>query len=154
MNKWNEIRSFYRNNYDAIINEHPMLYGVDPYWWDGMVEMTPIERSMWSDIRCSGVVFYPQYPVLKYFVDFGNPLLKIAIECDGQYWHDKEKDSVRDAEMNSIGWTVYRFTGRDCLKTGIEFEDEHGRIIYQKSNVERLLAKIQRQVLSFYERTA
>lgn len=141
MNRWNLIRDFYRSNHDEIMNTHPALYGVDPYWWDGLIEMTPIERSTWCDIRSSGAVFYPQYPVLKYFVDFGNPILKIAIECDGKYFHDPVKDKKRDEELKNIGWTVYRFTGSDCLKAGQDIDDEDG-LRYEMTEIEKLLQTI------------
>lgn len=35
--------------------------------------MTPIERWLWADIRHADAVFYPQYPVGNFFVDFANP---------------------------------------------------------------------------------
>lgn len=142
MNNWNEIRRFYKRHHDDIMNANPLQYGVDPYWWESMVDMTPIERGIWCDIRTSATVFYPQYPVLNFFVDFANPQLKVAIECDGKQWHDPEKDAIRDAKLNKIGWTVYRFTGSDCKKTGKEVENEFGQIRYELSNIERLLADI------------
>ncbi len=79
---------------------------------------SPIEEATWHVIRgCGKVPMYPQYPVDKYFVDFGNPVTKIAIECDGKEWHkDKEKDEKRDKVLAEAGWIVYRISGRDCLR--------------------------------------
>jgi very-short-patch-repair endonuclease len=142
MNNWQAIRKFYKENAEEIMSTPEHLYGVDPYWWEDFIEMTPIEKSMWCDIRCSGVVMYPQLPVGKFFVDFGNPRLKIAIECDGKQWHDPKKDAERDAILKKLGWTIYRFTGSECIKTGNEFEDEIGRIYYKLSNVEKFLANL------------
>ena len=56
---------------------------------------------------------YPQFPVREYFVDFGDPVKKIAIEADGQRWHtDGEKDRERQTRIEQEGWFVYRIEGR------------------------------------------
>lgn len=80
---------------------------------------SPIEEQTWQAIRCFGKApFYPQYPVGRYFVDFGNPHIKVAIECDGAKWHqDKEKDKNRDLELKKMGWKVYRISGSDCVRS-------------------------------------
>lgn len=79
---------------------------------------THIEMDAWCDIRGFGQVpLYPQYPVGKYWVDFGNPFLKIALECDGEMFHqDKDRDSRRDKVLKAMGWDVFRVPGRDCKK--------------------------------------
>lgn len=117
---WNEIRTFYAKHNDAIMSERSDRYAIDPYELE--VEFTPIERAFWHDIRCKGIVMYPQYPVGRVFVDFANPVAKVAVECDGKQWHDAEKDAIRDAKLAKLGWTVYRITGSDCLKDYIETE--------------------------------
>jgi hypothetical protein len=45
------------------------------------------------------LVLYPQYPVGRYFVDFGNPVHKVAIECDGARWHSYRRDGARSGRM-------------------------------------------------------
>lgn len=119
---WNKIRKFYKDVNHQIMDEKANIYAVDPYGVD--VEMTPIERMMWSDIRSSGAVFYPQYPVAGVFVDFANPVAKVAIECDGKAFHDASKDKIRDEKLMNIGWTVYRISGADCIKDGVFTDDE------------------------------
>lgn len=91
--------------------------------WPSM--FSPIEMQTWMGLRGFGhCPMYPQYPVLKYFVDFGNPVAKIAIECDGKEWHtDKEKDKNRDAELYKIGWTTYRISGSDCFRIEEKYYD-------------------------------
>lgn len=90
----------------------------DPYCTgiDFMLTFTPIEFSTWHVLRGYGKApFYPQYPVDKYFLDFGNPIVKVGIECDGEEFHtDKEKDFARDTELYNLGWTIYRISGVDC----------------------------------------
>lgn len=86
---------------------------------------TPIEEQTWMAIRSFGKCpLYPQYPVRKYFVDFGNPIVKVAVECDGQLYHtDKEKDHQRDKALLEAGWIVYRIKGKDCFKPTDQFEE-------------------------------
>lgn len=86
----------------------------DPYRLHFTPNQSPIEEQMWASIRGCGLPFFPEFPVLNYFVDFGNPFLKIAIECDGKQWHDPEKDAARDARIIADGWTVYRAPGSEC----------------------------------------
>lgn len=86
----------------------------DPYLMDW--EFSPIEQMVWSDIRDISVPFYPQVPVLNYFIDFACPFLKIGIECDGKEWHDAERDTVRDKELAAAGWMIYRIAGHECVR--------------------------------------
>jgi very-short-patch-repair endonuclease len=90
-------------------------YGSDIHWKS---LFSPIEADTWQAIRCFGKVpLYPQYPVLNYFLDFGNPYLKIGIECDGKEFHlDKEKDMRRDTNLRKLGWRIYRVSGSDCVR--------------------------------------
>lgn len=75
---------------------------------------TPIEAAVWADIRSSGLPLWPQLPVGRFFVDFGNPVAKIALECDGKQWHDPAKDAMRDKELRGMGWIVFRSPGWRC----------------------------------------
>jgi very-short-patch-repair endonuclease len=47
-------------------------------------------------------------------IDFAYPEHKLAIECDSYAWHmDREsfeRDRIRDAELQGLGWTVLRLT--------------------------------------------
>ena len=129
---WNKIRKFYKDVNPQIMAEKANIYAVDPYGVD--VEMTPIERMMWGDIRSGGAVFYPQYPVAGVFVDFANPVAKVAIECNGKAFNDASRDKIRDEKLMNIGWTVYRISGSDCIKDGVFTDDEkyelsHGEIL-------------------------
>lgn len=116
MNDWNAIRAFYREADPEIMAAGSWEWGIDSYLWqNGMLSLTPIEQWLWHDIRAAGAVLYPQYPVGRFFVDFGNPVAKVAVECDGAAYHqDADKDARRDAELRRMGWSVYRITGRVC----------------------------------------
>jgi very-short-patch-repair endonuclease len=133
MNDFQGIKALYRAKDSDIRRVGANRYGADPYCWSGLVDMTPIEYAMWCDFRSLGIVMYPQYPVGKYFVDFGNPVAKVAIECDGAAYHtDKAADKSRHKKIESLGWNVYRFTGRECNEVTEEVygddETTYGRL--------------------------
>lgn len=128
---WNRIHEFYRRNTLAIYEAGPSMWGIDMYAWEyeAGVQLTPIERALWGDIRACAAVLYPQYPVGSRFVDFGNPVARVAIECDGAAFHvDAEADAARQAEIEAQGWIVYRFTGRECFFGDTEEETDFGTV--------------------------
>ena len=114
--RWQAIRRMYRwfqkrvEAGRANWMDHSDVYDIGD--WAGL--MTPIEAAAWCDIRELGVPLWPQLPVGRYFVDFGNPVRRVAVECDGAAWHDADKDAKRDAVLNDAGWRVIRIAGRDC----------------------------------------
>jgi very-short-patch-repair endonuclease len=127
---WAGIRSYYLKHELSITDAGANCWGLDPYQWEfeAKIRLTPIERWFWDDIRVEGVVMYPQYPIGRFFVDFANPVARIAIECDGAAWHqDAERDALRQESIEAMGWRVWRIAGAECLKD--ELLDEHGRVI-------------------------
>lgn len=128
MNKpnWDAIRDHYRYFGPRILAERKDEWAIDPYAWSPVLDLTPIEDWLWIHIRDSNAIFYPQYPVGRYFVDFANPKARVAIECDGAAFHqDKAKDQRRDDELAALGWKVYRVPGHICLRDN---DHETGRI--------------------------
>lgn len=130
--RFSRIREHYRTELPRMMAEYERTGRMhfDPYRLDFTADMTPIEASVWSDIRCAGLPFLPQIPALNYFIDFADPFQKIAIECDGKEWHDAEKDAKRDARLAEDGWTVYRIPGHKCkrllkLPTDLLADKEH-----------------------------
>ena len=116
------IKKHYETSKKEIFMYGKNEWGIDPYAWDELYTLSPIERALWHDIRSIDCVLYPQYPVGGYFVDFGNPVAKVAIECDGKAFHiDKVKESIRQQNIEALGWTVYRISGSDCIK---DFDEE------------------------------
>lgn len=83
---------------------------------DWLPLFTPIEMAAWSDIREKNIPLWPQLPVGRFFVDFGNPVVKIALECDGKEWHDERKDAERDRILGEMGWRVFRAEGWRCKR--------------------------------------
>lgn len=139
------IKAHYAKHAAAIEATPSTQWAIDPYAWEheARMRMTPIERGVWSDIRSNGMVFYPQYPVGRFFVDFANPRAKVAIECDGAAYHqDKAKDAKRQDEIEAMGWTVYRLTGKECMANTEQVEDENGALRWVVSASEKLLRGI------------
>lgn len=85
---------------------------------DWMSFMTQIEQYAYMSIKCRGLRgFYPQYPVLNYILDFGNPYIKVGIETDGKDYHDPQKDRIRDQELYSTTqWKIYRVSGKEAYR--------------------------------------
>jgi very-short-patch-repair endonuclease len=126
--RFERIAAHYASIEDDIRRTPANRWATDPYAWHAVVSMTPIEASLWSDIRIEGVVMYPQFPVGRFFVDYGNPVAKVAIECDGKQFHtDKAKDDARQREIEALGWTVYRLSGAACNTTDTyDMDDDSG----------------------------
>ena len=68
----------------------------------------------------------------RFNVDFYFPLQKIVIECDGDYWHNREdikaKDKIKNKVLQEQGYILYRFWEHDinessqkCIDQIIEF---------------------------------
>lgn len=123
--------AFYSRFARGIMSTPANEWSTDAYAWDfdGGIWLSPIERNLWEDIRTADLVLYPQWPVAGFFVDFGNPVARVAIECDGKAFHDAARDIPRQRAIEANGWTVYRFPGWMCNQQNIvEHEDPFGRI--------------------------
>lgn len=139
INDWNAIRDHYVEHGPEILAYRRDEWAVDPYEWDmgkGIIQMTPIEYNFWSDARDVGAILYPQWPACGYFLDFANPVAKVAIECDGYAYHqDRESDAKRQAVLEAAGWTIYRISGREC---NMDYDEE----THTESPGKRLLQRI------------
>jgi hypothetical protein len=126
---WQNIEEFWREREEIILSAPRNEWAIGVYEWTDVIQMTPIEQALWGDIRELNAVFYPQWPVGGFFVDFANPVAKVALECDGAAWHkDKAKDATRDRKLAELGWEVYRFTGTECSRQRKEeFEEPRYR---------------------------
>lgn len=90
-----------------------------------MVRLTSLEQIMYKNLLSIPVPFkkWIQFPLGKYKADFAIPAIKLAIECDGDYWHQQPQarahDLMRDKELANYGWQVLRFS-EDQLKQNEE----------------------------------
>lgn len=83
--------------------------------------MTEAERVLWQCLkRCQkdGHRFMRQYVIADYIVDFVSLYEKLVIEVDGGYHAEREQqedDAIRTAKLQSLGFTVIRFTNEQVL---------------------------------------
>lgn len=86
------------------------------------IPSTDIEQLMQHSLIELNLPFEKQKPIDLYTVDFAieHNGRKVAIECDGLYWHSipgrAERDEKRDKTLSDLGWTVLRFTDKDINK--------------------------------------
>lgn len=77
---------------------------------------TQIERLMGEALVRLGIDAHFNYPEGGKWIDWAVVDKKVAIECDGAYWHkDKEKDNARDVFLQNRGWTVLRFSDTEII---------------------------------------
>jgi len=88
--------------------------------------LTKAEACLWKFVLRAGMMkgytFRRQRPVLTYIADFMCKELMLIIEVDGITHHDENvlaKDAKKQAELESAGFYVMRFSDIDVLK-GIE----------------------------------
>ena len=84
--------------------------------------LTDAELKLWNELRAHRLMrlsFRRQMPIADYIVDFACPAKKLIVEVDGSQHASKAgvcSDSVRDAKLKSLGWTVLRFWNDDVIR--------------------------------------
>jgi very-short-patch-repair endonuclease len=84
--------------------------------------MTEAESFLWQRIRrkqLKGRQFYRQKNIGNYIVDFYCPSAKVIVELDGGQHYTQEgirRDQVRDKSLESLGFTILRFSDREVFK--------------------------------------
>lgn len=115
LTRFDEAAKHYRLVRSEILEAGRSEWGVDPYEWECFSRMSPIEKKLWEAIRSADAVFYPQFPIGRFFADFCNPVAGVVIECDGAMWHqDEKKDAAHQKAIELEGFIVYRITGKQC----------------------------------------
>jgi very-short-patch-repair endonuclease len=83
--------------------------------------MTEAEKLLWSKLRLKqlkGYQFYRQKIIDRYIADFYCPQAMLVIELNGgQHYSEsgKEKDELRDKEMDKNGLKVLRFSDKEVF---------------------------------------
>lgn len=79
--------------------------------------ISSIERTLQAALIDDGLKPEPQFCVGPWQIDLAFPALRIAVECDGIYWHSRPAQQAKDRQKNGhlrhLGWTVLRFTDAD-----------------------------------------
>lgn len=86
---------------------------------------TGLEKKLYKLIMSMNIplAFYAQYeagPTKNYILDGAFPAIKLAVEADGEIWHNNpnkiEQDRQRDMQLAQQGWTILRFTDKEIEK--------------------------------------
>jgi len=72
------------------------------------------ERLAFDYLTNENISFKHNAKIGKYFVDF--LIGDIAIEIDGERWHDAQKDAIRDEKISLHGIKIFRFKAKEVLK--------------------------------------
>lgn len=101
-----------------------MNFGAEPILFEFAKQLrlnpTEAEDFLWNQLSAKklGVRFKRQHPVLYFIADFYCHQAKLIIEVDGGYHQIPEQyeyDTNRDAELESLGLRVIRFTNEQVL---------------------------------------
>ncbi|MBM3933762.1 MAG: endonuclease domain-containing protein [SAR202 cluster bacterium] len=81
---------------------------------------TAAEDALWQRLRnrrLDGLRFRRQHSIDRFIVDFYSPEAKLVLEIDGPI-HDtqQEQDEIRQDILESLGFTILRFTNEDVLE--------------------------------------
>jgi very-short-patch-repair endonuclease len=81
---------------------------------------TDAERVLWFRLRgrrLAGLKFKRQVPVDRYVADFLCSDGKLIVEIDGgQHDQQRERDSIRTATLEAMGYLVLRFWNSDIMQ--------------------------------------
>ena len=79
-----------------------------------------IEKRLYNALKSHGFNPIPQVRCGPYRIDLALMEYKLAIECDGEYWHSSPEQKKRDARKNYYlkkhGWKVCRLKGKTINK--------------------------------------
>jgi very-short-patch-repair endonuclease len=79
------------------------------------------EQRVCNRVSGRGFSVVPQYPALGYSIDLVvvGPQARLAVECDGDYWHGPEahqRDMARQRELERYGWKFARVMESDFIR--------------------------------------
>jgi len=80
---------------------------------------TDAELKIWQALRAGclmGFKFKRQVPIGDFIVDFVCFEQKLIVELDGGQHMDSEKDVMRDARLNAMGFRVLRFWNNEVMQ--------------------------------------
>ena len=83
--------------------------------------MTDAEKVLWAYLRTgvNGLRFRRQHPIGHYIADFFCHKAKLVVEIDGSIHTGldiKEKDDIRQKELENLGYFTIRFTNEQVMK--------------------------------------
>lgn len=79
-----------------------------------------LEEKMEKALESTGIKYEREVKFKRFHVDFLIREAKLAIECDGEYWHMlpkiQERDKRKEEFLQSLGYKVMRFSGKTMDK--------------------------------------
>lgn len=82
---------------------------------------TPIEKAIQSELESRNIPYVAQKVIAWWLIDIALPQYRIAIECDGDYWHSSPEQQAKDARKDhwlaAHKWVMFRFTGTEIIKS-------------------------------------
>lgn len=115
-----ELNPFYGKRHSLIVREKSRVRAISQLI-SGLLKnrRTSIEIKVASELRKRNIDFVEQYPIANItVVDFYLPRHKVAIYCDGEFWHKSEwakkngvigKDIAQNRYLENAGYKVFRF---------------------------------------------
>ena len=79
---------------------------------------SPIESILYMQLVVDGLLppkLKSQVQIDNYRVDLAIPDSFIAIECDGEKYHNSIADAERDRNLRKQGWSIIRFSAKDIM---------------------------------------
>lgn len=84
--------------------------------------VSSVEIILYNALVHAGLFPVTQYEIPPYTIDYAFPSHKLAVECDGDYWHSTPwqmtKDRQRDGYLRKNGWRTLRIKEKQ-IKTDI-----------------------------------
>jgi very-short-patch-repair endonuclease len=98
---------------------------------------TLAEAKLWQYIRKAqirGVKFRRQYAIDRFIADFCSLEAQVIIELDGPiHQYTQEEDGIRQAFLESLGFTLLRFPNMEVLNNLRAVLDEIDRVVTRKA---------------------
>jgi very-short-patch-repair endonuclease len=119
------------------MDDRPPLHRFDSDldWW---VRLKPLARQMrheptraedalWQRLRnrqIGGAKFRRQHAIERFIVDFCCPEHSLILEVDGEiHQYTQEEDAIRQAYLESLGFTVLRFSNQAVMENPTRVEE-------------------------------
>lgn len=98
---------------------------------------TLIERIIEKVLLNLNIIYVKQEVIIGFCVDFYLPEYNLIIECDGDYWHNKEgakeKDNMKDIKFKNSQIKILRLTEFD-IKNNLDLCIKRIQLIIQNGN--------------------
>lgn len=90
------------------------------------IKMSYPEKLAYCFLEDNKIVFNHQERILDYYCDFFIKDKNLIIEIDGKYWHDKEKDKIRDEKIREEGFSIIHIPASNVVQNlGIIFHEQY-----------------------------